>query len=128
MTHLLSVLSGDEEKMKYCAAAIHDAAANDGFFQIINHTVPLTLLKGIIEAAKTFFALPEEEKVALDKAKNEYNRGYQKLASQMIQANTTIDYKEGYYIGRELPADHPLVKVCTQATPRTPRLDRSNTC
>ncbi|XP_022868095.1 leucoanthocyanidin dioxygenase-like [Olea europaea var. sylvestris] len=33
-----------------------------GFFVLVNHGIPETLIQGIIDAAKEFFDLPEDEK------------------------------------------------------------------
>ncbi|KAH8653853.1 hypothetical protein BX600DRAFT_483295 [Xylariales sp. PMI_506] len=103
-------LSGDELRMQKCAQEIRKACMKEGFFQIINHTIPISLQKEMIEQSKQFFALPTDAKMKLDKSQNKYNRGYQAMASQMIEAGTKPDLKEGYYVGRELPADHPHVK------------------
>ncbi|KAF3024398.1 hypothetical protein E8E14_014442 [Neopestalotiopsis sp. 37M] len=103
-------LSGDEDRMQKCAQEIRKACMKEGFFQIINHTIPISLQKEMVEQSKQFFALPVEAKMKLDKSQNKYNRGYQAMASQMIEAGTKPDLKEGYYVGRELPADHPHVK------------------
>lgn len=62
-------LSGDEKRMKHCAAQIHEACTTQGFFQIVNHDIPLSLQKDIFKASKEFFALPKEEKMKLDKSK-----------------------------------------------------------
>jgi len=102
-------LSGDDERVQRCASQIRDACLTQGFFQIVNHTIPLSLQRDILEMSKQFFDLPLDDKLKLDKSQNEYNRGYQKMASQMIEANTAPDLKEGYYLGRELPTDHPQV-------------------
>lgn len=102
-------LSGDESKMQKCATEIREACKTQGFFQIINHSIPLSLQREMLQLSKQFFDLPLEEKLKLDKSQNEYNRGYQRMASQMIEANTKPDLKEGYYLGRDLPSDHPQV-------------------
>ena len=60
-------LSGDEEKMKQCADKIGLACKTQGFFQIINHTIPSSLQKEMFKMSKEFFALPLEEKMKLDK-------------------------------------------------------------
>ncbi|KAI1736808.1 Clavaminate synthase-like protein [Xylaria scruposa] len=104
-------LSGDEKRMKHCAAQIRDACLTQGFFQIVNHDIPLSLQKEMFKVSKEFFALPQEEKMKLDKSKNKYNRGYEVMGGQMIEANTRPDLKEGYYVSRDLPMDHPQVKA-----------------
>ncbi|XP_031110497.1 bi-functional coumaroyl CoA and feruloyl CoA ortho-hydroxylase F6H2-1-1-like [Ipomoea triloba] len=44
-------------------AKIQEAAENWGFFQVINHGIPLQVLDNVIEAAHVFFELPAEEKM-----------------------------------------------------------------
>lgn len=62
-------LSGDPVRMQHCANEVREACLNQGFFQIINHGLPLSLQKGILKASKEFFSLPIEEKMELDKSK-----------------------------------------------------------
>lgn len=56
---------------------------------------------------KTFFALPLEEKLKCSKENNTWNRGYETLRSQILEAGTHPELKEAYYIGDELPMTHP---------------------
>ena len=48
--------------LKGLVAEIEAACSVVGFFQVINHGVPIELLEGIQSAARQFFALPLEEK------------------------------------------------------------------
>ncbi|KAK8091373.1 uncharacterized protein PG998_015188 [Apiospora kogelbergensis] len=120
-------LSGDQKKMEHCAAQIREACLTQGFFQIVNHDIPLSLQEEMFKKSKQFFDLPMEEKMKLDKSlvnrplkrrgngpdktQNTYNRGYEVMHGQMIEANTRPDLKEGYYVSRDLPMDHPQVKA-----------------
>lgn len=61
-------LSGDQKRMEYCAAQIREACLTQGFFQIVNHNIPLNLQKEMFKVSKEFFDLPLEEKMKLDKS------------------------------------------------------------
>ncbi|KAL8733965.1 MAG: hypothetical protein Q9166_001726 [cf. Caloplaca sp. 2 TL-2023] len=101
-------LSGEPAKRQQCAEQIRNAAQKEGFFQIINHPITLELQKKTFEQQKKLFALPLEEKLKLDKAQNDYNRGYEVVGAQQFEVGTT-ELKEGYYVARDLPLNHPAV-------------------
>jgi isopenicillin N synthase-like dioxygenase len=67
------------------------------------------LQERIFTACKSFFALPLEEKLELDMKKNKYNRGYERHGSQMLEANTAPESKEGIYFGEHLDPENPRV-------------------
>ncbi|KAK3439100.1 hypothetical protein EUGRSUZ_C03738 [Eucalyptus grandis] len=57
--------------------------------------------------SRRFFGLPLGEKMKL--LRNEKHRGYAPLFDEVLDAANQIqgDYKEGYYIGTEVPEDDP---------------------
>lgn len=54
---------GEEEEKKRAKEIISHACSEYGFFQAVNHGVSLELMSRAMELTKTFFALPEEEKI-----------------------------------------------------------------
>ncbi|KAL8712437.1 MAG: hypothetical protein Q9220_003285 [cf. Caloplaca sp. 1 TL-2023] len=102
-------LSGEPARVKECAEQIRSAAQKEGFFQIINHPITRELQQKTFEQQKKFFSLPLETKLQLDKAQNDYNRGYEVVGAQQFEVGTT-ELKEGFYVARDLPLDHPAVQ------------------
>lgn len=54
--------NNDPKDIGYLIAEIREACEKWGFFQVINHGVPLEKLEKLEQAAREFFALPMEEK------------------------------------------------------------------
>ncbi|GFP99375.1 flavonol synthase/flavanone 3-hydroxylase [Phtheirospermum japonicum] len=61
---LSAFFSGDDEQGKSAAKeTISRACAEYGFFQVANHGIPLDLMSRAMELSKTFFGLPDDEKL-----------------------------------------------------------------
>lgn len=88
---------------------IRAACLANGFFVISNHGIDPALQARVFAASKAFFALPTDQKLALDKANSVANRGYEAMGNQRLEAGSLPDLKEGYYMGRESAADAPDV-------------------
>ena len=60
-----------------------------------------------MDSAKKLFSLDLEEKQKVSKDRNTWNRGYEMLRSQILEEGTQPELKEGFYIGADIPTDHP---------------------
>jgi len=90
-------------------AALRAACLDKGFFYIRNHGVPEPLVEAAFAEAAAFFALPPDQKEAVDKARSRANRGYEPLQAQTLEPGAPPDLKEGFYIGPEHAAADPRV-------------------
>ncbi|KAF3624879.1 putative protein phosphatase 1 regulatory subunit pprA-like [Capsicum annuum] len=83
------------------------ACLDSGFFCVINHGISQEFMDEVLAQSKKFFDLPLEEKMKL--LRNEKHRGYTPCLDEHLDAVNQIngDYKEGYYIGVEVPEDDP---------------------
>ena len=66
------------------AKAVCDAAEKWGFFQIVNHAVPIEVLENVKDATHRFFGLPADEK-------NKYSKEYS--ASTNVRFGTSFSPK-----------------------------------
>ena len=71
--------SKDLDARKRVAAKVYEACIRVGFFYIRNHGVDNSIMNSIFSAAKDFFDLPLEDKMAIDLNKSPHFRGYTKL-------------------------------------------------
>ncbi|EXJ81515.1 hypothetical protein A1O1_07579 [Capronia coronata CBS 617.96] len=103
-----SAFYGDDEAAKEkLINEVRECCLHNGFFQITGHQVPEELQQAVLNNIKRFFALPQEEKDKILKDKNTWNRGYEKIGSQILEVGTAPDLKEGLYIGEDISKDHP---------------------
>ncbi|KAM3398240.1 2-oxoglutarate-Fe(II) type oxidoreductase hxnY isoform X1 [Capsicum galapagoense] len=86
---------------------LKQACLDSGFFCVVNHGISQEFMDEVLAQSKKFFDLPLEEKMKL--LRNEKHRGYTPCLDEHLDAVNQIngDYKEGYYIGVEVPEDDP---------------------
>jgi isopenicillin N synthase-like dioxygenase len=105
----LAGLGRSAETDQRIALEIGQAARGIGFFCVTGHGVPESLVSGMFDAMRAFFARPMAEKQALSIRHSPHNRGYVGLSEEALDPAKGADFKEAFNIGLDLPADHPEV-------------------
>lgn len=94
------------------AAQIGAACRAHGFFYVTGHGVDAALVKRLEDLSHRFFDLPEETKMRWRMALGGRAwRGFFPLGGELTSGRP--DWKEGLYLGTELPDTHPLVQAKT---------------
>src|SRR4030095_13167106 len=92
------------------ARAVHAACRAHGFFYIVGHGIDESLGKRLEDLSHRFFALPQEvkERYAMPLAGRAW-RGWCPLGGELTSGRA--DWKEGLYVGNDLPATHARVRA-----------------
>jgi len=85
--------------------ALGDSFARYGFAVISDHGIPQAKIDAANDAAKRFFALPEEAKLNY-KLPVSGQRGYTPFGVETAKGETHYDLKEFWHVGRDLPPGH----------------------
>jgi isopenicillin N synthase-like dioxygenase len=83
-------------------AELRHAARDVGFFYVVGHGVPDHLLTGIFDVARAFFALPLEQRLAIENINSPQFRGYTRTGYEYTGGQP--DWREQIDIGPERPA------------------------
>jgi isopenicillin N synthase-like dioxygenase len=104
------LLGGDEAARRRAADGIGAACRSLGFFYAKGHAVSADTLAALDRASRTFFALPEGEKlqIAMSRGGRAW-RGFFPVGGELTSGRP--DIKEGVYFGEELGPDDPRVKA-----------------
>jgi isopenicillin N synthase-like dioxygenase len=86
-------------------AQLHSAAHDVGFFQLVGHGVPKGEVDALISAMRRFFALPEDERLALDNVHSPHFRGYTRTGDE--RTGGSRDWRDQLDIGAEREARIP---------------------
>jgi isopenicillin N synthase-like dioxygenase len=95
--------SADFADRKRVAWEIHKACRDTGFFYVANHGVPAELMAAQFAAARRFFALPIERKMAVEIRPGAHNRGYEPMQRQRLDEESPPDLKESFMYATEVP-------------------------
>jgi len=92
------------------ARSIGDACRAHGFFYVVGHDVDESLGRRLEALSHAFFALPESTKAryAMSHGGRAW-RGWFPLGGELTSGRP--DWKEGLYLGTELPDTHPRVRA-----------------
>jgi len=120
--HSSSLLPQHHDQNHRIAAQISSAAENWGFFQIINHGVPDSLISRVQAASKAFFQLPIEGKDAYaNEPKNPI--GYGSKLGYSSDGEAKLDWGDYYYNGLWPPARREMTKWPIQLSDFTEAMD-----
>lgn len=78
-----------------------------GFAVVADHGLDEARIEAALDAAKTFFALPEDVKRKYHQPGTGGARGLTPFGVEAAKGATTVDLKEFWHVGRELPEGHP---------------------
>ncbi|MCB5316195.1 MULTISPECIES: isopenicillin N synthase family dioxygenase [Yersinia] len=115
----LALLNGSETDRQTFLADLRHAARDIGFFYLTGHGIDPTLLEQIQTLSRQFFALPDEEKLAVAMVNSPHFRGYNRAAAELTRGQP--DWREQFDIGAERT---PLPQ--TLETPRWAQLQGPN--
>jgi isopenicillin N synthase-like dioxygenase len=94
---------GDDRDRREVATAIDHACRTLGFFAIVGHRVPGSLVAETRAAVRNFFELPLEDKLAARTENRSSGRGYVPVEGEALSYTTTFqappDAKESFSIG-----------------------------
>lgn len=94
-----------ESDLSRVAAEIGAACRKVGFFFVVNHGVPASLVAEAFAKSRAFFALPVAEKLEISIDLIGGNRGYSGFMRESLDPEHGLDKKEAFNIGLELSAD-----------------------
>lgn len=75
------------------------AAHHVGFFYLVGHQVPQNLIDEFVHVSRTFFALPEQKKLAISNINSAQFRGYTRIGTEVTKGK--VDNREQVDIGPE---------------------------
>ena len=108
----VSGLAGSDAERNTVVAQIATACRAHGFFYATGHGIAPALVHRLEALSREFFALDEPTKMRWRMAlAGRAWRGYFPLGGELTSGRP--DWKEGLYLGTELPDDHPLVLART---------------
>jgi isopenicillin N synthase-like dioxygenase len=106
----MSSLYGADTAARSCVAGeIERACRATGFFYVTGHGIAAELIARLDALARTFFALPEDEKMEIAMARGGRAwRGFFPVGGELTSGRP--DMKEGIYFGSELGQSDPRVR------------------
>ncbi|MDH2444013.1 2-oxoglutarate and iron-dependent oxygenase domain-containing protein [Amnibacterium sp. CER49] len=95
---------GDAEAAAF-RTDLRRAAHEVGFFELVGHGVPDGLIDEILGLSRRFFALPEQDKLAIENRRSPQFRGYTRVGGERTHGD--VDWREQIDIAPERPTVDP---------------------
>ena len=98
----ISELDGGDDAAEAFRTQLREVTHDVGFFYLVGHGIPQTLIDEVLDVSRRFFALSEDEKLAIENVKSPQFRGYTRTGKELT--NGEIDWREQIDIGEERDA------------------------
>jgi isopenicillin N synthase-like dioxygenase len=98
----LSRFSGDPAARAAFLSDLRRMAREIGFFYVVGHGVPESLVGAVLDASRRFFALPEAEKLKVEMVHSPHFRGYNRPGWELTRGRP--DWREQFDLAAERPA------------------------
>lgn len=109
--HLAQFTGGGPKDRADFVRVLGESLTHTGFVKVAGHRVSKADVDGAYQAARDFFALPEDVKARYIVPEGGGARGFTPFGQEHAKDNPVGDLKEFWHVGQELPADHPLLEV-----------------
>lgn len=117
----MSLLDGDEADQAAFRDALLQATHEVGFFYLVGHGIGRDVREELFATARDFFALPDDDKFAVEMLRSPHFRGYTRFGGEYTQG--AIDWREQI----DLAAEYEALDDDARATaPAYLRLDGPN--
>jgi isopenicillin N synthase-like dioxygenase len=100
------LLGDDPREQERVAQELGRAAREVGFLQVTGTGIDPALFADLLRVTKAFFDLPHEVKMRTYIGRSRNHRGYVPVGEEVFSGGT-VDLKEAFDLGRDLPADDP---------------------
>jgi isopenicillin N synthase-like dioxygenase len=104
-------LSLVETDLAQAAERLGDSFRRTGFAVIEGHGIPEQTIADAWDAAKSFFALPDDVKRRYHVAGGAGQRGYTPFGIETAKGAALSDLKEFWHVGRDLPPGHRFADI-----------------
>lgn len=95
---LLRLEQGASERKTFLSD-LRSAARDVGFFHLSGHGIPTAEIEQVLDAARSFFALPEADKLSIEMVRSAQFRGYTRVGGELTKGKP--DWREQLDIGVE---------------------------
>jgi isopenicillin N synthase-like dioxygenase len=95
----ISELDGGDDAAAAFRARLREVTHEVGFFYLVGHGIPQELIDEVLDVSRRFFALPEDDKLAIENVHSPQFRGYTRTGKELT--NGEIDWREQIDIGEE---------------------------
>jgi isopenicillin N synthase-like dioxygenase len=99
-------LRGDPHDQELVARQLGAAARDVGFLYVTGTGIDPMLFDDLLRVTKAFFDLPLDEKMRTYIGRSRNHRGYVPVGEEVFSGGT-VDLKEAFDLGKDLPADDP---------------------
>jgi isopenicillin N synthase-like dioxygenase len=89
----------DPETAAAFTKQLREVTHDVGFFYLVGHGIPQDLIDEVLDVSRRFFALPEQQKLAIENVHSPQFRGYTRTGKELT--NGEIDWREQIDIGEE---------------------------